>query len=95
MHGRFSASTWMWLRTYRLQNLHDLPEEVTQNKVIDGRIFSYICEVESDNQISNLDTIERFCKSPILNGTHEYFFVLVLETLKKRELSLKKVQFWS
>ena len=60
------------------------------NEIIDSRAFSDFCNVESSNQIPNGDTIGRFRNLLIDNGIHEKFFVLVVETLKKRGLLLKK-----
>ena len=80
----------LMLRIHLLQNLYDLSDEGTRNEIIDSRAFSDFCEVESSNQIPDGDTIGRFRNLLIQNGIHEKFFALVLETLKKRGLILKK-----
>lgn len=80
----------LMLRIHLLQNLYNLSDEGIRNELIDSRAFSDFCEVESSNQIPDGDTIGRFRNLLIQNDIHEKFFALVLETLKKRGLILKK-----
>ena len=78
------------LRIHLLQNLYDLSDEGTMNEIIDSRAFSDFCGIESSNQVPDGDTIDRFRNILINNGIHEKLFALVVETLKKRGLLLKK-----
>ena len=80
----------LMLRIHLLQKLYDLSDEGTMNEIIDSRAFSDFCNVESSNQVPDGDTIGRFRNLLIDKGIHEKFFALVVETLKKRGLLLKK-----
>ena len=80
----------LMLHVHLLQNLYDLSDEGTRNEIIDSRAASDFCEVESSNQVPDGDTIGRFRNLLIANGIHEKFFELVVGTLKKRGLILKK-----
>lgn len=80
----------LMLRIHLLQNLYNLSDEGIRNELIDSRAFSDFCAVESSNQVPDGDTIGRFRNLLIRNDIHEKFFALVLETLKKRGLILKK-----
>ena len=39
------------LRSYMLQNLYDLPDMGTVAEVIDSRVFSEFCRVDSSSQV--------------------------------------------
>ena len=80
----------LMLRIHLLQNLYNLSDDGTMNEIIDSRAFSDFCGIESSNQVPDGDTIGRFRNLLIDNGIHEKFFALVVETLKKRGLLLKK-----
>ena len=62
------------------------------NEIIDSRAFSDFCGIKSRNQVPDGNTIDRFRSILINNGIHEKLFALVVETLKKRGLLLKKAR---
>ena len=80
----------LMLRIYLIQNLYDLADEATVNKVIDSRAFSDFCGVESSNQVPDGDTLGRFRNLLIKNALQEKLFKQVVELLTKRGLILKK-----
>lgn len=80
----------LMLRIHLLQNLYNLSDDGTMNEIIDSRAFSDFCGIESSNQVPDGDTIGRFRNLLIDNGIYEKFFELVVKTLKKRGLLLKK-----
>ena len=80
----------LMLCIHLLQNLYNLSDDGTMNEIIDSRAFSDFCGIESSNQVPDGDTIGRFRNLLIDNGIREKFFALVVETLKKSGLLLKK-----
>ena len=50
----------LMLRIYLVQNLYNLSDMATVTEVIDSRAFSDFCKVESNNQVSDGDTLGRF-----------------------------------
>ncbi len=55
-------------RLYVLQNLYTLSDEGTVAEVMDSRAFSDFCGVDSSNQETDGDTLERFRNLLIRNG---------------------------
>ena len=55
-------------RLYVLQNLYTLSDEGTVAEVMDSRAFSDFCGVDSSNQVTDGDTLERFRNLLIRNG---------------------------
>lgn len=78
------------LRIYLLQNLYDLADEATVAEIIDSRVFSEFCGVDSSNQVPDGDTLGRFRDLLIRNGLQEKLFRQAVELLQQRGLILKK-----
>ena len=78
------------LRIYLIQNLYDLADEATVAEVVDSRVFSDFCGVESSNQVPDGDTLGRFRNLLIKNGLQERLFARVVEMLKAKGMILKK-----
>lgn len=78
------------LRIYLLQNLYDLADEATVAEIIDSRVFSEFCGVDSSNQVPDGDTLGRFRNLLIRNGLQEKLFRQAVELLQQRGLILKK-----
>lgn len=80
----------LMLRIHLLQNLYDLSDDGTRNEVIDSRAFSDFCNVSSENQIPDGETIRRFRNILIENNIHKRFFEFVVQSLQAKGLILKK-----
>ena len=50
----------LMLRIHLIQNLYDLADKATVAEVMYSRTFSDFCGVESSNQVTNGNTLERF-----------------------------------
>ena len=50
----------LMLRIYMLQNLYDLSDMGIVAEVIDSRVFSEFCGIDSSNQVPDGDTLGRF-----------------------------------
>ncbi|GKH49742.1 hypothetical protein CE91St46_08530 [Eubacteriales bacterium] len=48
------------LRIYMIQNLYNLSDMATVSEVIDSRIFSDFCGIESSSQVPDGDTLGHF-----------------------------------
>lgn len=59
------------------------------NEVIDIRVFSDFCEVDSLNQVPNIDTIERFSNLLEKHKIQEKIFAEVISILTEKGLILK------
>lgn len=73
-----------------LQNFYDLSDEATVAEVIDSRLFSKFCEVDSSNKVPDGDTLGRFRNLLIRNKLQEKLFKQIVEVLAERGLILKK-----
>ena len=65
----------LMLRIHLLQNLYDLSDEGTRNKIIYSRAFSDFREVESSNRIPNGDAIGCFSNLRGRCGTEDFSFI--------------------
>ena len=77
------------LRIYPVQNLYDLSDMATVAEVIDRRVFSKFCGVESGNQVPDGDVLGRFRNLLLRSGLQEKLFAQVVYLLQERIL-LKK-----
>ena len=59
-------------------------------EVIDSRVFSDFCGVESSNQVPDEDTLGRFQNLLFQNNLQEKLLAQVVELLAQRDLILKK-----
>ena len=78
------------LRIYLVQNLYNLSDISTVAEVIDSRVFSDFCGVESSNQVPDEDTLGRFQNLLFQNNLQEKLLAQVVELLAQRDLILKK-----
>ena len=78
------------LRIHLVQNLYNLSDMSTMTEVIDSRVFSEFCGVDSSNQVPDGDTIGRFRALLIEHGLQEKLFEQVVNLLSVQGLILKK-----
>lgn len=84
----YDLERMLWI--YLVQNLYNLSDMATVAEVIDSRVFSDFCGVESSNQVPNGDILGGFCNILLRNGLQEKLFAQVVELLTRRGLILKK-----
>ena len=72
------------LRIYLVQNLYNLSDISTVAEVIDSRVFSDFCGVESSNQVPDEDTLGRFQNLLFQNNLQEKLLAQVVELLAQR-----------
>lgn len=89
-HGNKPYPLKIMLCLYLLQNLYDLSDEATVAEAIDNRAFSGFCDVDSNNQVPDGDTLGRFRNLLIRNRLQEKLFAQVVAALVERGLILKK-----
>lgn len=80
----------LMLRIYMLQNLYDLFDIATIAEVIDSRVFSEFCGVDSSNQVPDVDTLGIFRHILEDQGIHQELFAQVAMRLMEKKLILKK-----
>ena len=74
------------LRSYMLQNLYDLPDMGTMAEVIDSRVFSEFCGVDSCNQVPDGDPLGRFRHILEENGIQQKLFAQVIQRFMEKGL---------
>ena len=79
----------LMLRIFILQNVYNLADMAVMNEVIDSRVFSDFCGINSPDEVPNGDTIGRFRNILTKNGLQEKIFAKVVEILTERNLILK------
>ena len=69
-----------------LQNLYDLPDMGTMAEVIDSRVFSEFCGVDSCNQVPDGDPLGRFRHILEENGIQQKLFAQVIQRFMEKGL---------
>ena len=78
------------LRIHVFQNLYDLSDMGTKDKLSDSRAVAEFCGIDSPNQVPDGDTIGRFRNLLVKHGLQERIFQQVVKMLAKKGLILKK-----